>query len=419
MVSIIIPNYNGKHYLQACLTSVFKSIDSTNEVIVVDNGSSDGSIEFIKERFPEIVVIENDANLGFSPAVNIGIKASRNPFVYLLNNDTEVEMNFLQSPLELIKNNKSIFSVNSLMLNYYDRNQIDGAGDGMTIFGWPYRQDRDSGIENLSTKRVFSSCAGAALYRKDMLEELGMFDDHFFAYLEDVDLGFRANLYGYKNFVDVDSVVYHVENGTSGKGENEFKTKLAGRNSIYLIYKNFPVILILLNLPFLFIGYILRLIKYSSKGFGILYLQSMVRGLKTTKDVRRQKISFNRMTIYIKIELVTFGYKNETYEKNGIKYTVLKRMKFGKILFPFEELSKIKTEKGSYTIEDENKWQEDSLFGIIDNSGRNSSLNRIFGNDINTMVCDDGCINEIADFICASTDNNKVIFSFVIVIPPK
>lgn len=82
----------------------------------------------------------------------------------------------------------------------------------------------------------------------------------------------------------------------------------------------------------------------------------------------------------------------------------------GKILFPFEELSIIKTEKGSYTIKDENKWQEDSLFGIIDNSGRNSSLNRIFGNDINTMVCDDGCINEIADFICASTDNNKVIF---------
>lgn len=304
LISIIIPNYNGKHYLQTCLTSVFKSIDSTYEVIVVDNGSSDGSIEYIKERFPKTVLIENDANLGFSPAVNIGIKASRNPYVYLLNNDTEVEMNFLESPLELMKSNKNIFSVNSLMLNYYERSQIDGAGDGMTIFGWPYRQDRDNIIENLVTKRTFSSCAGAALYRKDMLEELGMFDNHFFAYLEDVDLGFRANLYGYENFVDVNSVVYHVENGTSGKGKNEFKTKLSGRNSIYLIYKNMPVIMILVNLPFILIGYVLRVISYSKSKLGIFYIRSLIDGLKTLKFVRRQKFSFKKIGQYTYIQLV-------------------------------------------------------------------------------------------------------------------
>ena len=260
-ISVIIPNYNGEKIIDGCIQSLLQQEYKDFNIIVVDNNSTDDSVKIIEEKYPSITLIKNNENLGFAAAVNIGIKVSKSDFVALLNNDTEVDTKWLGNLYSVVSKDDKIFSASSKMIRFYERDIIDDAGDQYNLLGWAYKRGDGASVDKFNkNKVVFSTCAGAGLYRRKVFEEIGYFDENFFAYLEDIDVSFRGNIHGYKNVYVNDAIVYHMVSATSGSRHNEFKVKLASRNSIYLIRKNMPLIFTIINLPFLILGIIVKYI---------------------------------------------------------------------------------------------------------------------------------------------------------------
>lgn len=303
-VSIVIPNYNGAHFLERCLDAVYAQtkLDSL-EVLVVDNGSLDGSIELLERKYPQVRRILLDQNYGFCGAVNRGIRAADSEYVILLNNDTEVDREFAYQLLSLIKEDEKIFSCTSKMIQYHDRKKIDDAGDYFCALGWAFARGKGAPVsEYEKQKDVFASCGGAAIYRKSLIEKLGYFDEEHFAYLEDMDIGYRARIYGYRNVYAPKAVVYHVGSGSSGSTYNEFKVALSSRNSIYLIYKNMPLLQILLNLPFLVIGFTIKWMFFVKKGLGRTYRKGLVKGFSNRGQLKKVPFQWRHLGNYGKIQ---------------------------------------------------------------------------------------------------------------------
>ena len=302
-VSIVIPNYNGKHFLEDCLRSVFAQDIEDQEVIVVDNGSTDGSLEYLN-AYPGVRTIAMDKNYGFCGAVNAGIKAAESDYVILLNNDTEVDKNFAKELLNAIQADEKIFSCSSKMVQFHDRTRMDDAGDYYCALGWAFGRGKGGLVENYNEPvDIFAACAGAAIYRKKMLESLGCFDEDHFAYLEDIDLGYRARIQGYRNVYAPKAVVYHVGSGFSGSAHNAFKVKLSSRNNVYLAYKNMPFLQILLNSPFLLLGHGVKWLFFLKKGLGKEYVQGVKEGFTLCKKERKVRFSWKNLPNYCKIQL--------------------------------------------------------------------------------------------------------------------
>ena len=302
-VSIVIPNYNGKHFLKDCLDSVFAQDIQDQEVIVVDNGSTDGSLEYL-HAYPGVRVLAMDKNYGFCGAVNAGIKAAESEFVILLNNDTEVDKNFAKELLCAIKSDDQIFSCSSKMVQYQDRSRMDDAGDYYCALGWAFGRGKGGLAEHYDQPAdIFASCAGAAIYRKEMFETLGYFDENHFAYLEDIDVGYRARIFGYRNVYAPKAIVYHVGSGFSGSTHNAFKVKLSSRNSVYLAYKNMPFLQILLNSPFLLLGHLVKWLFFMKKGLGKEYAAGVREGIALCKKDRKVRFLWKNLSHYVSIQL--------------------------------------------------------------------------------------------------------------------
>ena len=202
-VTIVIPNYNGIAYLGACLRSVEKQERVSAEVLIVDNGSTDGSQEYIRTEFPACRLICLEKNYGFCRAVNEGFRYAGSEYVILLNNDTEIEPDFALRLLASIKKDRKRFSCQACMIQYHDHSKMDDAGDFYCVLGWGMARGKGRPVENYrSGQKIFSSCAGAAIYRKSLTERLGGFDEAHFAYLEDMDLSYRAKLAGYYHWYE-------------------------------------------------------------------------------------------------------------------------------------------------------------------------------------------------------------------------
>jgi len=309
-VTVIIPNYNGIQYIKNCLDSLYRQEEGTPEfsVIVVDNASSDGSRELVRDYFPQVDLIRLKKNTGFCHAVNRGIKKAKTPYVILLNNDTAVMPGFVKYLTEAVAGKKSTFSVSAKMLMWDDDSLVDDAGDGLSVLGWAYSRGKGKPAGDYDkSSEVFSACAGAAIYRKDVFAQIGLFDENHFAYLEDVDIGYRARIYGYRNYFEPRAKVRHAGSAVSGSRYNEFKTRLASANSIYLIWKNMPLFQLILNFPFLLAGFTCKIIFFASKKMGMLYLKGLWQGVKkcTKTEGKKHKIPFRiRHTgNYIKIQL--------------------------------------------------------------------------------------------------------------------
>jgi GT2 family glycosyltransferase len=180
---------------------------------------------------------------------------------------------------------------------------MDDAGDEYTILGWTKRVSYGKPLERYDQPReVFSACAGAALYRKETLNEIGLFDERFFAYLEDVDLSYRARINGYQCWYCPGAVVYHVGSATSGGQYNQFKVPLSARNNVYLAYKNMPWPQLLLNLIFLVTGFLVKYLFFLRQGYGELYLQGVKDGLDSLNELERVKFKGENWKNYFKIE---------------------------------------------------------------------------------------------------------------------
>lgn len=312
--TIIIPNYNGLSFMEDCLASLREQSVHDFRILVVDNGSTDGSVEWLKEhQIPSLFLGENT---GFSGAVNAGIRASDTPYVILLNNDTVVDFRYVEMLEKTIGRSDKIFSVSSRMLQMHQPELMDDAGDMYTIFGWPFQRGVGRAKERYENyRKIFSACAGAAIYRRAVFDEIGFFDEMHFAYLEDMDIGYRAKLYGYDNIYCPDAVVKHVGSATSGSRYNSFKVRLAARNNVYLNYKNMPLIQFLINLPFLAAGALVKYQFFVNRGFGKDYLAGLKEGFMTAGKCRKVPVSRSRFWIYIGIQMeLIFGTAVYIYE---------------------------------------------------------------------------------------------------------
>ena len=290
-ITVIIPSWNGKKYLLSCLEALYKHTELEMDVIVVDNGSTDGSVEAASVSYPAVNYILLQQNYGFSKAVNEGIKRAKTPYVLLLNNDTRIEKGFAEALLKRIKSDPMIFSVEAKMLQYHNPKMIDSAGTFYNVLGWAYARGKGCLDKKYNEAcETFAACAGAAIYRKSIFDEIGLFDERFFAYLEDIDIGYRARKHGYRNMYEPKARVLHVGSASSGSRHNRFKVEYSARNNIYLIRKNMSCGQIVLRFPFLLLGFGIKFLYFTMKGFGKEYLSGIKKGFALCRN--KQKVSW-------------------------------------------------------------------------------------------------------------------------------
>ena len=291
-VSVVIPNYNGEKYINGCLDALKKQSTDDFDVIIVDNGSEDDSLKKIEEcsKGLRLSIIKLDKNYGFAKAVNEGIKASKAPFVILLNNDTCVGPHFVAALLARIQEDKRIFSAQAHMLKYDNPHITDSAGDYFSAMGWGFQRGRDKAAKKYRKPcDIFSSCGGAAIYRREIFDIIGYFDENFFAYLEDVDIGFRARLYGYRNVYAPRAKVLHMGSASSGSRYNGFKVRLSARNSILVMYKNFTTGQKLMNMPLILLGIFIKTLFFWRKHLVLWYLGGVLEAFSYFGKVEKTR----------------------------------------------------------------------------------------------------------------------------------
>jgi len=324
-VTVVIPNYNGKHFLKECLDSLREQKFENFRTLIIDNASEDGSGEFVKNNYPEVEFVRLRKNYGFSIAVNMGIKMSRSEYVLLLNNDVRCDEDFVGRLYEAINSSPRIFAVASRMVQMYHPELLDSAGDDYTLMGWAVNRGTGRPIDTANEPAdVFSACAGAAIYRREAFDEVGLFDVQHFAYLEDIDVCYRARIYGYRVMYEPRAIVYHVGSGTSGSKYNSFKVKLAARNNIYLNYKNQPKLQFVLNSPWLLLGIIVKFFFFLCKGFGNDYIDGTKEGWRTRKKCNIVKYESTHFINYCVIQWKMIE-STITYVKDWVNRKLLKR----------------------------------------------------------------------------------------------
>lgn len=302
--TVVIPNYNGMQYIEDCLASLE---GEPADVILVDNGSTDGSRELVEEKFPDVQIIALEQNQGFCRAVNLGVEASETTYVILLNNDTRVENGFVRALERALERDERICAGSAQMVNLHYPERIDDAGDYYCALGWAFAagKDRTRG-KYCRPREIFSACGGACIYRRKVYLQIGMLDENHFAYLEDVDLGYRARLFGYRSLYVPEAVVYHAGSASSGSRYNAFKAEYTARNSVYLVYKNMPPAQLLLNLPLLFLGFLVKTLFYLRKGMGGSWLRGLGKGIQLccSEEGRRRRVRFvsERIPAYGRIQ---------------------------------------------------------------------------------------------------------------------
>ena len=355
-ITVIIPNFNGLKFLDPCISALARQTCRDFCVLVVDNGSTDGSVEKIRELEKTGLSAENIAgrgtetsaedpaettgkdvipvrglylpeNTGFSGAVNAGLRETDTEFAVLLNNDTEAYPDYLEKMMLVMREDTAgtVAAVSPLMLSLKDPTLIDSAGDGYCLVGWAFQRGvgRHADLSKFSERTgVFSACAGAALYRKSALDKISRegaegtwwFDPEHFAYLEDLDVSYRFLLAGFDIVYEPAAKVLHAGSATSGSRYNGFKVRLAARNNVYLNVKNQPILQLFINLPFLLAGVIVKQIFFILRGFGKSYCMGFFEGIRKIPRVwpHRVRVTFAALPDFFRAELLmiadTFSY---------------------------------------------------------------------------------------------------------------
>lgn len=271
-VAVMILNYNGKHLLETCLDSVFKTNYSSFDVYVIDNGSTDGSVAFIKDRYPSVRVISFSENHGFCKAYNLAIRLVDHPYVALLNNDTEVDSEWLIELVKPLIGEENVAMVGSKLLLFNNRSIIDHGGTSITIIGGGFKKgfllNDSKQFNDLSISAA--ACGASMLVKSDVFLKIGGFDELLYAYSEDLDIGWRSWLFGYRVLFAPKSVVYHM---LGASWDSNFrataspqKVFLLHRNMLITSVKNFDLPNMVVALSFHFAFSLLKAILYLKKG---------------------------------------------------------------------------------------------------------------------------------------------------------
>jgi GT2 family glycosyltransferase len=304
-VSIIIVNWNGKRYLKECFDSVFSQTYPNYEVVFVDNGSTDGSVEYIETNFPQTRIVRLDKNYGFAAPNNIGIKeAFKNPevkYIATLNNDTKVDPNWLKELMNVSieHENDEIGMYASKMLFYNNPNMINSTGISinMAMSATDRMSCEIDNLKNNHIEEIFGPCAGAALYSRTLLEDIGLFDEDYFAYLEDVDLAWRARLRGWECLYVPTAIVYHNHSSTGIEGSS-FKLFHLGKNKIQTLIKNLLITEFVRYLPFIIVYDTMPTFYYLFIKRDLTPMRGRIFALKNLKQIleKRQTIQKRKLT---------------------------------------------------------------------------------------------------------------------------
>jgi GT2 family glycosyltransferase len=239
LASVIIPNWNGAHHLPVCLDALRAQTWPHVEVLLLDNGSTDGSQALVAERYPEVRLLALDRNLGLTGANNIGFRTAQGEILISLNNDTEAEPRFVEALVMALVEHPEAGMAAAKMLLFDRRDSLHSAGDGYGVDGIPFNRgvwQRDEGQFD-EPGWIFGGCGGAVAYRRAMLDQVGSYDESFFMYCEDVDVNWRAQLAGWRCWYTPAAVVYHKLSATGGGSIASYYT---GRNTLWVIAKNYP-----------------------------------------------------------------------------------------------------------------------------------------------------------------------------------
>ena len=295
-INVIIVNWNGRELLTECLESLRGQVYKPLDITLVDNGSIDGSVDFVTQTYPEVRTIALQNNTGFSAANNNALKNVRSEYVALLNNDAVAHPMWLKSLVKALETHAEAGFAASKMLFYDNPENIDRAGDAYTIAGAGLLSGRGKPASYFNKEEwIFGASAGAALYRTEMLSDIGFFDEDFFLLYEDVDLSFRAQLKGYKCLYVPEAVVYHKAS-SSIVYDSPISVYYSHRNLEWVYIKNMPgpliVKTILPHIIYDIAAFFYFLICGRGKDF-IRAKKDAVKGLKKTLE-KRQQIQANR-----------------------------------------------------------------------------------------------------------------------------
>jgi len=251
-VSVIIPNWNGKELLKDCLSSLKKQTYKNFEIILVDNGSEDNSAKWVEKNYPKVKIVKLEKNFGFAKAINEGVKLSKAEYVVFLNNDTKADEDWLKNLVECINHHPEIISINSKILNYFNPKFIDGVGIEVNevgqakSIGW---NEEDKG-QFEKEQYIFGATGGASLFKRTDFTAVGLFDENYFMYSEEVDFAFRAQFLGYKSIYCPKAIVFHKHKASAIKLPQHIEY-WQFRNMYQTIIKDYPTKLLLKRWRFL------------------------------------------------------------------------------------------------------------------------------------------------------------------------
>lgn len=318
MVSVVIPNWNGKHFLNECLASLKDQTYQDLEIILVDGGSSDSSVEFVRRFFPEVQIVQLEKNKGFSGAANEGLRTAKGRFVALLNNDAMADRRWIEELVKGIRSSREIGFCTSKILRAPGI-KMDTAGDQYTRYGVAMKRGQNAEANRFSEAEfVFGACAAGALYSKVMLEETGYFDEDLCCIYEDVDLSFRAQLRGFKCLYVPTAIVHHIVGGTSGRN-NDFTLYYGQRNMVSVFLKNMPAPFLIRYLPLHLSYTVLAMIYHLSKGRGKMFLHAKADALRQIgRTLQKRKIIQGKRKVSSK-------YLETMFEKRSLWQHVMEK----------------------------------------------------------------------------------------------
>jgi GT2 family glycosyltransferase len=298
-VSVIIVNYNAGALLAKCVKRLVQQSVRPEKILVVDNASTDDSISLLDERDSIVVVRELDKNIGFAAGNNLALKECSTEFVALVNPDAFADQGWLENMLKVAHACPHITAFGSRLLTASNSAILDGVGDAYHMSGlvWREANGRKQREGDLVARTIFSPCAAAALYRRAALVESGGFDEDFFCYVEDVDLGFRLRLLGHEALYVPDAVVSHVGSATTGGGRGDFALYHGHRNMVWTYVKNMPGVLFWCLLPCHIALNLATIIWFTALGRGGVIFRAKRDALKMLPQMwqKRKRIQEQRV----------------------------------------------------------------------------------------------------------------------------
>jgi GT2 family glycosyltransferase len=312
-VTVLVPNFNGRELLEIVIPSLLAQSYRDRAIVIIDDGSTDGSDVYAAARWPAVEVLSSTVNRGFAAAANRGLASASSEYVAIVNSDVELAPDWLELLVDTLDRYPGAASATGKTMRYSERDRIDGAGNQMRWSGAATRRgygELDRGQYD-EPSEVISACAGFALYRRSALDVVGDFDEDLIAYYEDVDWGLRAQLAGFGCRYEPRAVAYHI--GGATHGDDARYDCLSRRNQLLVVIKDYPAAAIARHWPKLLVGQLILLARAARDGHLDRQLRAIAAALSVAKSTRDKRGAVKR-TSHVGIERLEVLMAPERYE---------------------------------------------------------------------------------------------------------